>query len=95
MFTVITPAYRQTLFNMSAAAVALLVRCALLGLLGGAWGVSSAPEEGEKKAAAGAGRAELPTVVLAILARNAQHSLPYHLGALERLDYPKERISLW
>lgn len=37
----------------------------------------------------------LPTVVIAILARNAQHSLPHFLGALERLDYPKERISIW
>lgn len=36
-----------------------------------------------------------PTVVIAILARNAAHSLPYYLGALERLNYPKERISIW
>ncbi|XP_028826890.1 probable inactive glycosyltransferase 25 family member 3 isoform X1 [Denticeps clupeoides] len=36
-----------------------------------------------------------PTVVLAIVARNAAHSLPYYLGALERLSYPKERISVW
>uniref|UniRef100_A0A670YM05 Glycosyltransferase 2-like domain-containing protein n=1 Tax=Pseudonaja textilis TaxID=8673 RepID=A0A670YM05_PSETE len=38
---------------------------------------------------------ELPTVVVAILARNAQHSLPHYLGALERLDYPAERIFIW
>nr|XP_033817853.1 inactive glycosyltransferase 25 family member 3 [Geotrypetes seraphini] len=38
---------------------------------------------------------ELPTVVLVILARNAVHSLPYFLGALERLDYPKQYISIW
>uniref|UniRef100_A0A8C6Q590 Cerebral endothelial cell adhesion molecule n=1 Tax=Nothobranchius furzeri TaxID=105023 RepID=A0A8C6Q590_NOTFU len=36
-----------------------------------------------------------PTVVIALLARNAAHSLPYYLGALERLNYPKERISVW
>ena len=36
-----------------------------------------------------------PTVLISILARNAQHSLPYFLGCIERLDYPKERISLW
>lgn len=37
----------------------------------------------------------LPTVVLAILARNAEHSLPHYLGALERLDYPRARLALW
>uniref|UniRef100_A0A8B9GVN4 Cerebral endothelial cell adhesion molecule n=1 Tax=Astyanax mexicanus TaxID=7994 RepID=A0A8B9GVN4_ASTMX len=36
-----------------------------------------------------------PTVVIAIIARNAAHSLPYYLGALERLNYPKDRISIW
>lgn len=36
-----------------------------------------------------------PTVVVAIIARNSAHSLPYYLGALERLDYPKDRISVW
>lgn len=36
-----------------------------------------------------------PTVVLAILARNAEHSLPHYLGALERLDYPRDRLALW
>uniref|UniRef100_A0A3B4XVY9 Cerebral endothelial cell adhesion molecule n=1 Tax=Seriola lalandi dorsalis TaxID=1841481 RepID=A0A3B4XVY9_SERLL len=35
-----------------------------------------------------------PTVVIAIIARNAAHSLPYYLGALERLNYPKDRISV-
>ncbi|KAA8584214.1 hypothetical protein FQN60_007999, partial [Etheostoma spectabile] len=38
---------------------------------------------------------QLPTVVFAILARNSAHSLPYYLGALERLNYPKDRISVW
>lgn len=36
-----------------------------------------------------------PAVVLAILARNAEHSLPHYLGALERLDYPRARLTLW
>ncbi|XP_040180703.1 inactive glycosyltransferase 25 family member 3 [Rana temporaria] len=36
-----------------------------------------------------------PSLVIALLARNAAHALPYSLGALERLDYPKERISVW
>ncbi|XP_043941234.1 procollagen galactosyltransferase 2 [Protopterus annectens] len=36
-----------------------------------------------------------PTVLLALLARNAAHTLPYQLGCLERLDYPKERIAIW
>lgn len=40
-------------------------------------------------------RMQPPTVVVAIIARNAAHSLPYYLGALERLDYPKDRISVW
>ncbi|TDH01961.1 hypothetical protein EPR50_G00168140 [Perca flavescens] len=38
---------------------------------------------------------QLPTVVFAIIARNSAHSLPYYLGALERLNYPKDRISVW
>lgn len=36
-----------------------------------------------------------PRLVLAILARNAQHSLPHCLGALERMDYPAGSIALW
>ncbi|XP_072219912.1 procollagen galactosyltransferase 2-like [Leuresthes tenuis] len=36
-----------------------------------------------------------PTVLISILARNAQHSLPYFLGCIERLDYPKDRIAIW
>uniref|UniRef100_A0A4W4GDV5 Glycosyl transferase family 25 domain-containing protein n=1 Tax=Electrophorus electricus TaxID=8005 RepID=A0A4W4GDV5_ELEEL len=36
-----------------------------------------------------------PKVMIAILARNAAHSLPYYLGCLERLDYPKDRIAIW
>ncbi|KFV64072.1 putative inactive glycosyltransferase 25 family member 3, partial [Dryobates pubescens] len=36
-----------------------------------------------------------PHLVLALLARNAQHSLPHCLGALERMDYPAGSIALW
>lgn len=36
-----------------------------------------------------------PRVLLALLARNAAHSLPATLGCLERLSYPKDRIALW
>uniref|UniRef100_A0A671LY50 Si:ch211-13f8.2 n=1 Tax=Sinocyclocheilus anshuiensis TaxID=1608454 RepID=A0A671LY50_9TELE len=32
-----------------------------------------------------------PKVVIAALARNSEHSLPYFLGCIERLDYPKDR----
>lgn len=46
--------------------------------------------------AAGAESALLrPKVMIAIVARNAEHSLPHHLGCIERLDYPKERIAIW
>ncbi|KAM4549449.1 procollagen galactosyltransferase 2 [Odontesthes bonariensis] len=36
-----------------------------------------------------------PKVMIAILARNAAHSLPHHLGCIEGLEYPKERIAIW
>uniref|UniRef100_A0A4W5MQD7 Collagen beta(1-O)galactosyltransferase 2b n=1 Tax=Hucho hucho TaxID=62062 RepID=A0A4W5MQD7_9TELE len=36
-----------------------------------------------------------PKVMIAILARNAAHSLPHYLGCIDRLDYPKERIAIW
>ncbi|XP_056133072.1 LOW QUALITY PROTEIN: procollagen galactosyltransferase 2 [Lampris incognitus] len=36
-----------------------------------------------------------PKVMIAILARNAAHSLPHYLGCVDRLDYPKERIAVW
>ncbi|NXM93613.1 GT252 galactosyltransferase, partial [Sylvia borin] len=36
-----------------------------------------------------------PTVLLAILARNAAHTLPHVLGCIERLDYPKSRTHDW
>ncbi|XP_073509932.1 procollagen galactosyltransferase 1 [Phyllobates terribilis] len=36
-----------------------------------------------------------PTVLIALLARNTESSLPDVLGAVDRLHYPKERLSLW
>uniref|UniRef100_A0A8C8A1K2 Collagen beta(1-O)galactosyltransferase 2b n=1 Tax=Oryzias sinensis TaxID=183150 RepID=A0A8C8A1K2_9TELE len=36
-----------------------------------------------------------PKVMIAILARNAAHSLPYYLGCIDRLEYPKDRIAIW
>ncbi|XP_060053804.1 procollagen galactosyltransferase 2 [Erinaceus europaeus] len=36
-----------------------------------------------------------PTVLVALLARNAAHTLPHFLGCLERLDYPKGRMAIW
>lgn len=50
---------------------------------------------GPRLRAASGSEPTLPTVVLAILARNAEHSLPHYLGALERLDYPRARLALW
>ena len=36
-----------------------------------------------------------PTVVLAIIARNAEHLLHNYLGYIDDLDYPKERMAVW
>ncbi|KAM7387159.1 hypothetical protein PAMA_009667 [Pampus argenteus] len=36
-----------------------------------------------------------PRVFVALICRNAEHSLPYFLGTIERLNYPKERMALW
>ncbi|TNN70398.1 Procollagen galactosyltransferase 1 [Liparis tanakae] len=36
-----------------------------------------------------------PRVFLALICRNSEHSLPYFLGTIERLNYPKERMALW
>lgn len=36
-----------------------------------------------------------PRVVIALVCRNSAHCLPLVLGAIERLDYPKDRIALW
>lgn len=36
-----------------------------------------------------------PKVMIAIVARNAAHSLPFYLGCVDALDYPKERIAIW
>lgn len=36
-----------------------------------------------------------PRVLVALICRNSEHSLPYFLGTIERLNYPKERMALW
>lgn len=35
------------------------------------------------------------TILVVMLARNKAHTLPYFLGHLEDLDYPKNRIALY
>ena len=37
----------------------------------------------------------LPTVVVAFLVRNKEHTLPYFLGCLEKLAYPKSKLTLF
>ncbi|XP_059470309.1 glycosyltransferase 25 family member [Neocloeon triangulifer] len=37
----------------------------------------------------------LPSVVIAVQVRNKAYTLPYFLTALENLNYPKDRLSLW
>ncbi|XP_029946364.1 procollagen galactosyltransferase 1 [Salarias fasciatus] len=36
-----------------------------------------------------------PRVLVALICRNSEHSLPYFLGTVERLNYPKDRMALW
>ncbi|KAM6921584.1 procollagen galactosyltransferase 2 [Xenentodon cancila] len=36
-----------------------------------------------------------PKVMIAIVARNAAHSLPHYLGCIDRLEHPKERTAIW
>ncbi|XP_023677671.1 procollagen galactosyltransferase 1 [Paramormyrops kingsleyae] len=36
-----------------------------------------------------------PRVLIALICRNSEHSLPYFLGTIDNLNYPKDRISLW
>ncbi|XP_064172358.1 procollagen galactosyltransferase 1 [Anguilla rostrata] len=36
-----------------------------------------------------------PRVLIALVCRNSEHSLPYFLGSIDRLNYPKDRIALW
>ncbi|KAJ8038716.1 Glycosyltransferase 25 family member [Holothuria leucospilota] len=40
-------------------------------------------------------RDKLPTVFIPILARNKAHALPTFFAYLDRLNYPKDRISIW
>ncbi|KAL7852006.1 hypothetical protein SRHO_G00177910 [Serrasalmus rhombeus] len=36
-----------------------------------------------------------PRLLAALLCRNSEHSLPHVLGAIDRLNYPKDRMALW
>lgn len=36
-----------------------------------------------------------PRVLVALVCRNSEHSLPHVLGAIDRLNYPKDRMALW
>lgn len=68
----------------------MFLRCLLLGLLFARIRAYFSEERSPEES-----KVQPPTVVVAILARNSAHSLPYYLGALERLNYPKDRISVW
>lgn len=37
----------------------------------------------------------MPTIGIAVLVRNKEHSLPYFLSSLRQLKYPKSRLHLW
>lgn len=36
-----------------------------------------------------------PRVLVALVCRNSAHSLPHVLGAIDRLNYPKDRMAVW
>ncbi|MBN3299594.1 GT251 galactosyltransferase, partial [Amia calva] len=36
-----------------------------------------------------------PRVLIALICRNSAHSLPYFLGTIDRLNFPKDRIAIW
>ncbi|KAJ8254064.1 hypothetical protein COCON_G00206760 [Conger conger] len=36
-----------------------------------------------------------PRILIALVCRNSEHSLPYFLGSIDRLNYPKDRIAMW
>ncbi|CAO2637217.1 Procollagen galactosyltransferase 2 [Lemmus lemmus] len=81
------------------------VACALLLLLSSALlrrgcrarfaAEADSDEDGEEPVAFPESPLQSPTVLVAILARNAAHTLPHFLGCLERLDYPKSRMAIW
>ncbi|GAB1285537.1 Procollagen galactosyltransferase 2 [Apodemus speciosus] len=56
---------------------------------------SDSDEDGEETVAFPESPLQKPTVFVAVLARNAAHTLPHFLGCLERLDYPKSRMAIW
>ncbi|XP_060697509.1 procollagen galactosyltransferase 1 isoform X2 [Hemiscyllium ocellatum] len=74
---------------MAGAVCTLLSLCLSLGRL------PSASAYFSEERQPGESPLQSPTVLIAIIARNTAHTLPYYLGAIERLDYPKHRISIW
>lgn len=38
---------------------------------------------------------KLPTILIVTLFRNKAHTMPYFFTFLNRIEYPKQRISLW
>ena len=71
-----------------------LACCTLLLLLLPATKAEEKTSSASLEEGGGAGR-QRPSVFVAILARNTAHTLPDFLGYLERLDYPKQRMSVW
>uniref|UniRef100_A0A8C8RPN7 Uncharacterized protein n=1 Tax=Pelusios castaneus TaxID=367368 RepID=A0A8C8RPN7_9SAUR len=75
-------------------------RLLLLLLLSALWarggcGADSPAEQPEGAARFPESPRQEPTVLIALLARNAAHALPRCLGCLERLRYPKSRLAIW
>ena len=56
---------------------------------------SAVDDDAPSDRSAAAEKHEPPLVFLEILSRNQAHLLPNFLGYIERLDYPKDRISVW
>ncbi|XP_040264218.1 procollagen galactosyltransferase 2 [Bufo bufo] len=77
---------------MAAVSARLLLPVCLLSILAAVPGQElpveeegALPESGFQK----------PSVLVAIIARNAAHTLPYFLDCLDKLDYPKNRMAIW
>lgn len=49
----------------------------------------------EVPSAADVVQSKLPTILIVTLFRNKAHTMPYFFTYLDRLTYPKDRISLW
>lgn len=55
----------------------------------------ASPTESENDSQSSTQFTKLPTVLMVLLFRNKAHTMPYFLNFIHRLDYPKDRISLW